>query len=171
MAGCTLKYYCPVPNLHSRRRWLTLLTYFLLPISLVVTWLPEHNHLGGWKSIFQCSVLTPPTEVQTNIFLHNPPLFQHLFICILLWQNLENDLTILIALVWTFLLSVCVIHPATSRMTNPIKTVISPNNLFSWLFLPLQKSVKLVQDNPCYISLYMLLHMYLHILKTWTDFT
>ena len=59
----------------------------------------------------------------------------------------------------------CVIHPATSRMKNPIKTDISPKNLFSWLFLPLQKSVKLVQDNPCYISLYMLLHMYLHILK------
>ena len=132
MASCTLKSFCPMPTLQWRCRWLTVLTYFLLPISPVVTWLPEHNYLGGWASVFQCSVLTPPTEVQTDIFLHNPPLFQHLFICIIIWQKLGNDLTILIALVWTLLLSVCVLHPATSRTTNPTSTDIFPNNLVSW---------------------------------------
>ena len=64
-----------MPTLHSRRRWLTLLTVFLLPISPVVTWLQEHNYSGGWMSVFQCSVISSPAEGQTDIFLHNPPLF------------------------------------------------------------------------------------------------
>ena len=62
-------------TLNSRRICLTSLNGFLLPISPVVTWFPEHNSSVGWTSVFQCSVLPSPTEVQTNTFLHNPPLF------------------------------------------------------------------------------------------------
>ena len=48
------------PN--SRYIWSTLLTDFLLPIYLVVTWLPEHNYLVGWTYVFQYHVLESTTE-------------------------------------------------------------------------------------------------------------
>ena len=61
--------------MHSIRRWSTSFPGFIITNSLVATWSPENNYLGGRIPVFRCYVLTPPTVDKSDIFWHNPPLF------------------------------------------------------------------------------------------------
>ena len=75
MAGCPLTSSWPMTTLHAMRRLLTLFTGFLIPKSLVSTWSPEHNSLGGKMPVFQYYVLLLPTIGQPERFFQNPPFF------------------------------------------------------------------------------------------------
>ena len=153
------------------RRWSTSFIGFLIPNSLVTTWSPEHNYLGGRMPVFQCYVLLFPTVGHPGIFLNNPPFFQHLFSCRTIYQTLDKELTRSISRIQAHLLSTWDPHPVTIWTTNPIRKGIFPYDLVSWELCSFQTSECLVKTNPGYIMISMCFHTQPQIIIPVAKFT
>ena len=112
----------------------------------------------GYNSRFLVLCSTVTHLGQHKIFLHNPPLFQHLFSWKPLYQSLDKELTRSISPIQANLLSTWDLLPATTWTENPSRKGILPNDMVSWEVFPLQKSKCLVKSNPGYRMVSMCLH-------------